>query len=443
MSALQHIPLDRSARQIRLLRFLKPDGNADAIRCRLDTYDLEGCPSFVALSYTWGNAHPSRTMTLNGEVFPVRQNLHSALSVLMEDALKHGSRWDVLYWIDAICINQQDDSERGHQVNMMGTIYSEARFVLVWLGAGCAISNRAMRTLVAYSDQRTQWSGPPLWGNFSLIEESGIAASEYWQRVWVIQEFTLAKDMFVLRGHYRLSWYNLKHILYSIDDEDEFSAMYRLVDFRIRWEQRSLLATTETTLDSLLTISEWSRCSDIRDKVYALLSLVQKQSDDSKRLYPDYTVSPRQLYYKALGNLRHSRTLRDTGNWVAFREQLRLVLDIPRDEDFEINDFLYRSSEYERPHQKPLLSLYPDHRIKLSQAFLKDVADYLHWPLADMDGDPQSIYKKVIQNFQRFPKEEDPEAWNCFDSLLQEALDLFSITSKDSEMWDMFIDFQE
>jgi Heterokaryon incompatibility protein (HET) len=33
-----------------------------------------------------------------------------------------------------ICINQANDEEKGHQVKLMGQIYSTAAFVLVWLG---------------------------------------------------------------------------------------------------------------------------------------------------------------------------------------------------------------------------------------------------------------------------------------------------------------------
>jgi hypothetical protein len=37
-------------------------------------------------------------------------------------------------WVDAICINQKDKKERGHQVGMMRNVYSKATEVLVWLG---------------------------------------------------------------------------------------------------------------------------------------------------------------------------------------------------------------------------------------------------------------------------------------------------------------------
>jgi hypothetical protein len=37
-------------------------------------------------------------------------------------------------WIDAVCINQQDVTERSEQVKMMREIYERATEVIVWLG---------------------------------------------------------------------------------------------------------------------------------------------------------------------------------------------------------------------------------------------------------------------------------------------------------------------
>jgi hypothetical protein len=38
------------------------------------------------------------------------------------------------FWIDALCINQVDTTQRNHQVYAMGQTYSEARLVIAWLG---------------------------------------------------------------------------------------------------------------------------------------------------------------------------------------------------------------------------------------------------------------------------------------------------------------------
>ena len=50
-------------------------------------------------------------------------------------ALKHigASISLTLLWVDALCINQEDNAERARQVKLMGEIYSTAQKVLVWL----------------------------------------------------------------------------------------------------------------------------------------------------------------------------------------------------------------------------------------------------------------------------------------------------------------------
>ncbi|KAF1993408.1 hypothetical protein P154DRAFT_417563, partial [Amniculicola lignicola CBS 123094] len=37
-------------------------------------------------------------------------------------------------WIDALCVSQDDYMEKEKQVNRMGSIYREAKRVLIWLG---------------------------------------------------------------------------------------------------------------------------------------------------------------------------------------------------------------------------------------------------------------------------------------------------------------------
>jgi Heterokaryon incompatibility protein (HET) len=51
------------------------------------------------------------------------------------------------FWIDALCINQEDVSERNHQVRMIGKIYSQAQGIVAWLGRARNNSDPVMRHL--------------------------------------------------------------------------------------------------------------------------------------------------------------------------------------------------------------------------------------------------------------------------------------------------------
>ena len=103
---------------IRLITIL-PDPTSADIKCTIAHHSQPGDTRYhdsiyAALSYMWGPDVISRTITLNGCIFPVRENLWLALKRLR---LKDGER---LIWIDALCINQEDIEERNTQVAQMG-----------------------------------------------------------------------------------------------------------------------------------------------------------------------------------------------------------------------------------------------------------------------------------------------------------------------------------
>jgi len=52
-----------------------------------------------------------------------------------------------LLWVDAICINQSDDTEKAVQVAEMHHIYQKATSVYVWLGPASDTSDLAMSAM--------------------------------------------------------------------------------------------------------------------------------------------------------------------------------------------------------------------------------------------------------------------------------------------------------
>jgi hypothetical protein len=76
---------------------------------------------------------------IDGHRFPVTENLQSALQTfrnLEDPAVKSSSNViRSFWWIDAICINQEDVLERNQQVNLMTRIYKKAVGVHIWLGS--------------------------------------------------------------------------------------------------------------------------------------------------------------------------------------------------------------------------------------------------------------------------------------------------------------------
>ncbi|KAH7014365.1 heterokaryon incompatibility protein-domain-containing protein [Microdochium trichocladiopsis] len=154
--------ISRAHRQIRLL-YLEglpttssrdvPDGYAHLYGDLVLT-DLDRSPPYIALSYVWGEHNHLDLQTIRirrpgsadddaGQI-PITENGYQALWHIRKNA-----RGPICIWIDAVCINQDDHIELGHQVRYMGDIYSTAQCVYVWLGRGDEGTDRAMQYLRA------------------------------------------------------------------------------------------------------------------------------------------------------------------------------------------------------------------------------------------------------------------------------------------------------
>lgn len=88
-------------------------------------------PGYSAVSYTWGDQPPSEVIYLNDQEFHVRSNFWSCLYYL---GRAQQTSTVAYLWVDAICIDQNDDVEKATQVRLMDRTYHGAAFVSVWLG---------------------------------------------------------------------------------------------------------------------------------------------------------------------------------------------------------------------------------------------------------------------------------------------------------------------
>lgn len=65
----------------------------------------------------WGSSDATETVWLNGCNAKITKSFNSALCDLYERVLADGR--DCYVWMDAICINPQDNKEKLHQVQQM------------------------------------------------------------------------------------------------------------------------------------------------------------------------------------------------------------------------------------------------------------------------------------------------------------------------------------
>jgi Heterokaryon incompatibility protein (HET) len=142
---------------------------------------------------------------LNGHEFPVTRSLWGALQRLRSEVLA------VLVWADAICINQQDTTERGVQVRKMTSIYRDAHNVAVWLGPEAQGSGDAVAlmhdALLAREDRSAMLAiiaSPEREQQFRALVK--LFERDYWQRLWCVQEVANAKKVMVYCGPRSTLW---------------------------------------------------------------------------------------------------------------------------------------------------------------------------------------------------------------------------------------------
>ncbi|KAI4660166.1 uncharacterized protein J4E79_005971 [Alternaria viburni] len=119
---------------VRRASYPYPPTDSDEIRCTIDTFEVDKAPSYIALSYTWGDPIPLHTIRLNGKHFSIRENLFDFLKAFGASDIGQQKHY---LWIDQLCIDQSNDNERGHQVQMMRNIYRHAYLVISWLDVSC------------------------------------------------------------------------------------------------------------------------------------------------------------------------------------------------------------------------------------------------------------------------------------------------------------------
>ena len=111
-----YAPLKLTKDQIRLLK-VSPGLTEEPLRCSLERIPLNSKAHYTALSYCWGDANDRANITVNGQDISVTRNLASALKRM------RNVNQNTLVWADALCINQQDVTERSVQVGLMRDIY--------------------------------------------------------------------------------------------------------------------------------------------------------------------------------------------------------------------------------------------------------------------------------------------------------------------------------
>ncbi|KAH8807332.1 heterokaryon incompatibility protein-domain-containing protein [Xylogone sp. PMI_703] len=350
----------------------------DPIRVSMYEFPLSSCPNFTTLSYTWGNPTPVvdpswNIFTNEPRCFPIicedlvllgTRNLRAALRQLrlMQNHFARGYRGDPnysefiengnsplgnmeYYWIDALCIDQEDFDEKSIQVPMMGTIYKQAELCIAWLGEGDSHTRLALRVSSEWGNSAELRSAyldgyyPTKFRNLfgirfaaaqdeEIISLAVLLSRTYFSRIWIFQEVILARKVMLICGAQNCNFLSILRMSAFLEKAEAA----RLISTRIRDDVSARLSLpkpfeagsyTETpnTLTRLFHIREGlhrhhitpsfletmmmtikSHSTFLHDRIYGILAMTAEFQSESKldsTLTVDYLSPIEQVYANA------------------------------------------------------------------------------------------------------------------------------------------------
>ncbi|KAI1660347.1 HET-domain-containing protein [Daldinia decipiens] len=275
---------------------------------------------YEALSYVWGS---DKNYTPIYRIL-VTRNLDIALRHLRRDNTPR------VMWIDALCINQKNEVEKSPQVSIMGEIFRLAHRVIAWLGPEENDSSGAMY-LMDYLGSQVEvdfvkiemrpaagCTDPNISNHYIVLPFQDrdvysiyhLMCRQWFDRLWIRQEIYLAgPEAVIMCGLYQVKWSSFRRGLVCIcikrAQVTDFSYQYNAR----RDDLQGLIFQRKTKLIALIRNYSNTRCLDPRDRLYAVLSLL---NDEDKALIPspDYTQPYDKLYTTVVRNwIKHYDSL--------------------------------------------------------------------------------------------------------------------------------------
>ncbi|OQN99162.1 hypothetical protein B0A48_15011 [Cryoendolithus antarcticus] len=296
--------LDHPRKEIRLL-VVQPGKENELLRAAFDyaLLDFPERPQYETISYVWGDCTERSDVDLGGTIFSIPLSSVTALQ-----CIRHPDRERVV-WIDAVCINQTDDGERGRQVAMMADIYMCGSCNLAVLSGHKLDRGRLAASAIAkirehvFEKFGSAEQFDVLWMNAvpgkleelrtDITQDSvdavcGLLDATWFRRLWVMQEVALPSRTIV---HFEGAQIDLLHIrqmisCLSLDPYQDRDVCEKIVNV-------TNLANLQ--MDELLDTALFFDVTEKRDTVYGMLGLFWRARDLPELplpLVPDYTKDP-------------------------------------------------------------------------------------------------------------------------------------------------------
>lgn len=372
-SVYRDISVETGKRQIRVAHLL-PGCWDDDISCELHKVSLEENPAYEALSYVWGDPKATLPITLNGSLFHVTTNLGSALRRLRKTTKKrviwidalcinqqdmqerneqvkimgaiYASSQELLLWLGEhrdlqapVKIKQATSgtNERpipwllgatnGYQSDVLDDPRLEqdpifAGFTIVHMIAENKHLNELPCFMLTHDSKLRVNAQLP--GGLKGLEL--LMQVKWWSRIRTVQETILPRKATVIYGSFEAPWRMfadaasalLHHcnscclpLIHTLEAEDDrmLDLLYRKVT-EVEAIRDDLTRQDTTNLYNLLQMFSTRQASDARDKVYALLGLINTRSHGGS-IAPDYSLTKQQVYESVtLEILRSGKSLK-------------------------------------------------------------------------------------------------------------------------------------
>lgn len=303
--------------QMRLLN-LFPGEQFDPLHGLIWMTHLDAKVNYTTVSYVWG-PRSQLTHELHTPLgsLSITEPLYFTLKQLRN---RHKS---VVLWVDAICINQDDDNEKTEQVKMLARIFQNSAQTLGFIQDDeeskevvemlMQVRARELRREDSAKWPRNLPACPKSWNTRGLpppldpiwLKTVDFFRNDWFRRVWIIQEVVIARKIKLVCGNYTLDWDDLYSATQKIDQDPEmrtqgdevrqsWQPFLRLGDLRY-YEARS------SRLSILVLLETFRHCQSTmrRDRFFALLGIAADGHLDDFEL--DYQ-SPFDTIARRFGN---------------------------------------------------------------------------------------------------------------------------------------------
>ena len=318
----QGFDLDQGQIRVIKLDLLKETNGATAYSY-LDGQPLTGSfvvvdgdrpPPYWAISYVWGptptgpNVHTFRTA--QGEI-SMTESLTACLKTLRRKGV------EAFIWVDALCINQSDNAEKGIQIRNLGSVYRKSERVIVWMGETGLQDESSpgidwLQSAHALTCKTTGWcdmstsSGSGLNGWDARWDDvASILRQEWFVRTWIIQELVLGKNISIVYGQSEIGWDCFMVSLFMGGDAILKNATPAIALHLTREKHRR---GHKFKFLELLELFSYTHASEPRDKLFAHLSMAY---DVEESIFdPDYNSREEKVLEKyARGLVENKRAL--------------------------------------------------------------------------------------------------------------------------------------